>query len=61
MMKISEMEQYLIDNKNMELCPSAPFVGDSIRQGIRAKPNDAFRDKLREIKKRNPRSHINTF
>lgn len=59
-MSISAMEQYLIDNQDIELCPAAPFVGDSIRQGL-VKPSEGFRDHLRRIKKFHPRSTINTF
>lgn len=64
-MSISELDGYLNKNINLtQLINGAPAIGDSIRLGLR-KPDSAFRDKLREIKKAHSRgftkSTINTF
>lgn len=64
-MSISELDGYLSKNINLtQLINGAPAIGDSIRLGLR-KPDSAFRDKLREIKKAHSKgftkSTINTF
>jgi hypothetical protein len=60
-MKISEYDQFVKDNLTLERYFSeAPTIGDSIRLGLK-KPDDAFRDKLKDIKKKHRRSSINTF
>lgn len=64
-MSISELDGYLNKNINLtQLINGAPAIGDSIRLGLR-KPDSAFRDKLREIKKAHSKgftkSTINTF
>lgn len=65
MMSISEREEFLKINPHMQqVIHSAPALGDSIRMGMK-KPDDAFRDRLREIKKAHSkgftRSTVNTF
>lgn len=60
-MSMAEHDQYLKDNPHLvQQFVSAPGIGDSARLGLR-KPDDSFRDVLRSIKKRNPRSTVNTF
>lgn len=64
-MSISDRTIYLETNPHIEqLVHGAPALGDSIRLGLR-KPDDGFRDRLREIKKAHSggitRSNINTF
>lgn len=60
-MSISEGEEYLKENPELEILPGAPSIGDSWRLG-RIKPPDAFRDVLRRMKKiAGPKSDINTF
>jgi hypothetical protein len=60
-MSMSEHDQYLKDNPHLvQQFVSAPGIGDSARLGLR-KPDDSFRDVLRSIKRRNPRSTVNTF
>jgi hypothetical protein len=50
-MSISEREDFLKSNPHMQqVIHSAPALGDSIRLGIR-KPDNGFRDRLKEIKK----------
>ena len=64
-MSIKEREKFLKKNPQyQQQIVSAPAIGDSIRMGLR-KPDDGFRDRLREIKKTHSRgltkSTINTF
>lgn len=64
-MSVAEREQYVKDNPAMQqVIHSAPALGDSIRLGLR-KPDDGFRDRLREIKKAHSKgfskSTVNTF
>ena len=64
-MSISEMEEYLKTNPHIQpLMNGAPAIGDSIRLGLR-KPDSAFRDRLKEIKKAHSkgltRSTVNTL
>jgi hypothetical protein len=56
------LDEYLAANPHIEQTPcAAPFLGDPIRQGLR-KPDDGFRDVLKEIKKAHPLGRgINTF
>ena len=52
-MSMDERDQFVKDNPHMQQqIHSAPALGDSIRLGLR-KPDDGFRDRLREIKKAN--------
>lgn len=60
---MSEREQYLKDNKDtvIQIIARAPSLSDSVKLGIR-KPDQGFRDVLREIKKAHPRGGgVNTF
>lgn len=60
-MSVSDREEYLKDNPNMEqILTSAIATVDAHRLG-RKKPDDSFREILKEIKKKNPGSNINTF
>lgn len=64
-MSITERDKYLEDNPDItQLVHGAPSIGDAIRLGLR-KPDNGFRDRLREIKKHHSRgitkSTINTF
>lgn len=64
-MSISEREEFLSKNPQVQQqLTSAPALGDSIRLGLR-KPDDGFRDRLREIKKAHSkgftRSTVHTF
>jgi len=55
---IAEMEQWETDHPNQTLAPAAPLIHSG--RGLR-KPEDGFRDHLREIKKKHVGSTINTF
>lgn len=62
-MSISEKEKYLEENKNtiIQIITKAPGFGDTVSLGIK-KPDQGFRDVLREIKKAHPRGGgVNTF
>jgi len=60
-MKISEREKYLTDNPLMEqIHLTMPGFGDVVRLGLR-KPDDTFRDILKERARKNPKSTINTL
>lgn len=57
MMSIAEMEHYLESNSDVELVPAAPLIATRMTK----KPDDGFRDILKNIKKKNPKSTINTW
>lgn len=57
---IADAEQYEKDHLNMEWLCAAPGIVDAFRVG-RGKPTDAFRDRLKDIKKSHYKSTINTF
>jgi len=57
-MSISERDQYVLNNPHLtQLITGAPAIGDSVRLGVR-KPDDNFRDVLREIKSHHPGQKI---
>jgi hypothetical protein len=60
LLKISELDQYRLDNPHLETVPQAPGLSDPFRLG-RMKPSDGFRDVLTKIKDGSPGSQINTF
>ena len=60
LMKISELDQYKLDNPHLQTVPQAPGFSDPVRLG-RMKPSDGFRDVLQKIKQGSPRSKINTY
>lgn len=65
LMSWSAREQYLADNPDVEATiTGAPGIGDPVRMGMK-KPDDSFRDVLREIKGKHDakltRSTINTW
>lgn len=57
-MSLSERDQYLKDNPHIHqlIVNANGFIG-----GINQKPDDGFRDILREIKRVNPRNTIDTM
>lgn len=64
-MTMAEREEYVKANPHVQQqLIAAPALGDSIRMGM-VKPDNAFRDHLKEIKKKHSkgltRSTINTF
>jgi hypothetical protein len=60
-MKFTELEQYLNDNSNLtQVFTKFPALGDSVRLGMR-KPDDGFRDVLRNVKHHHKKDAINTW
>lgn len=67
-MSIAERDQYVQDNPHLtQLLYKAPAIGDPIRLGLK-KPDDGFRDVLRNVKSHHPgqkigkiKSSINDF
>lgn len=60
-MKFTEFEQYLNDNNNLtQVFIRFPALGDSVRLGQR-KPDDGFRDVLRNVKHHHKKDSINTW
>ena len=55
-LSMAERQEYLDQNPNIkQLIVNAPALGDSVRLGLR-KPDDAFRDVLKNVKKHHPGS-----
>ncbi len=51
-MSISAMEQFLVENPDMEIYhASAPAIGDTVRMGMKKTP-ESFRNLLKNISKR---------
>ena len=59
-LKISELDQYRMDNLDLETVIQAPGFSDPVRIG-RMKPSNGFRDVLQKIKEGSPGSNINTY
>lgn len=59
-MSISEKEDFLSNNPQFEQVFVKVSIGDSHRLGMK-KPDDGFRDRLRDIKKTHYGSNINTW
>lgn len=60
-MKFTEFEQYLNDNTNItQVFTKFPALGDSVRLGMR-KPDDGFRDVLRNVKHHHKKDSINSW
>jgi hypothetical protein len=59
-MTIKEAEAYVKKNKHIEWLCSAPKVVDPTKL-MGKKPDDGFRDRLKDIKKSHRGSKINTF
>jgi hypothetical protein len=59
-MSISQMETYLDENKHIRQQLSTPLIVSGVSSG-KNKPDSGFRDILKTIKKRHPRSTVNTF
>ena len=63
-MSIHKLDQYKLDNPHLEQLLGTPPIGDPVRLGMK-KPDDTFRDILKQIKKNTQsqriKSGINTF
>lgn len=51
---IAKLDKYIKNNPHLEQVIGAPSIGDSARLGIK-KIDNAFRDRLKEIKKQHSR------
>lgn len=64
-MSISALDIFLKENpKIKQLVNGAPLICDPLRVGVGAKPDNGFRDLLKDIQKRNggsSKTNINTF
>ena len=61
LMSIAERDQYVQDNPHLtQVLRKAPSIGDPIRLGKR-KPDDGFRDVLRNVKHHHKKDNINTW
>ena len=59
--KFSELEQYFVDNpSHKQLFNKFPSIGDSVRLGLK-KPDDGFRDVLRNVQHHHKKDSINTW
>lgn len=55
-LSMAERQEYLEKHPNIkQLIVSPPSIGDSVRLGLR-KPDDSFRDVLKNVKKHHPGS-----
>jgi hypothetical protein len=60
-LKYSELAGYLEDNSHItQIFNKFPGFGDPVRLGIR-KPDDGFRDVLRNVRHHHKKDSINTF
>ncbi len=60
-MRIAELDQYKLDNPHLsQLIVRAPSIGDAHRMGL-IKPDDGFRDVLRNVKHHHKKDNINTW
>ena len=61
-LSMSEREAFIADNTDFEqVIRQAPAFADPTRVGVRSKPDEGFRDVLKDIKSKHRRSKINTF
>ena len=59
-MGISEADEFLSANPHIErLVYGAPTIG--YRTHVKMKPDDGFRDRLKEIQKKHPKGKVETF
>tara|TARA_B110000977_G_scaffold129766_1_gene165501 strand:+ start:934 stop:1182 length:249 start_codon:yes stop_codon:yes gene_type:complete len=60
-MRISELDDFKLNNPHMlQKITGAPSIGDAHRLG-RYKPDDGFRDVLRNVKHHHKKNNINTW
>jgi len=61
LMSYADKLQFLEENPDIKsIIITAPSVGDSHRMGLK-KPDNGFRDVLKEVQKAHPINNINTF
>lgn len=60
-MKFSELENYLKENAHLQqIFNKFPGLGDPVRLGLK-KPDDGFRDVLRNVRHHHKKDNINTW
>ena len=59
-MSMSQLDTYLAENQNIQQILTPIAMADPTRLGLH-KPDNAFRDRLKEIKKAHRRSTVNTW
>jgi hypothetical protein len=60
-MKISELDDFRAQNPHLKsLILGAPAIGDAHRLGLK-KPDDGFRDVLKNVKHHHKKDNINTW
>lgn len=60
-MKIAELDEFKLQNPHLkQRIVGAPSVGDPTRLGLR-KPDDGFRDVLKNVKHHHKKDNINTW
>ena len=60
-MKIADLDQYKLDNPHMQQrIVRPPSIGDAHRLGLK-KPDDGFRDVLRNVQHHHKKDNINTW
>lgn len=60
-MSISERDQYVLNNPHLtQIITGAPSIGDPTRLGLR-KPDEGFRDVLRNVRHHHKKDNINTW
>ena len=60
-MRIAELDQFKADNPHLkQLIVGAPSIGDAHRLGLK-KPDDGFRDVLKNVKHHHQKDNINTW
>jgi len=60
-MRISELDEFKKNNPNLrQVIVGAPSIGDPARLGL-VKPDDGFRDVLKNVKHHHKKDNINTW
>jgi hypothetical protein len=60
-MKIAELDEFRSNNPHLKtVITGAPAIGDPIRLGVR-KPDDNFKDVLKNVKHHHKKDNINTW
>lgn len=60
-MSISERDKYVQDNpSHTQIITGAPSIGDAARLGLK-RPDDGFRDVLKNVKSHHKRNNINDW
>jgi hypothetical protein len=58
-MNMSELDQFILDNPDLEQVPTAPAIVSGVDGLLR--PDDGFRDLLKEMKKKHKKGDLGKF